>query len=418
MLETYCDEGGKLLINIPNEIHTFVESLMANIFIADKAFNIVFMNTCARKSLKRVESSLWEVFKVTADDILGESIHRFHRDPEKVEAILNNPSMLPYQTEFEFGDIILKSQINSIPDKTGQLSGYVVNWVDVTESKSLEKNLNIKLKELHEANQKLLKHTRKIEQDEMELKEIHEEQHKMHAYLNIKLAELKQSNQDLESFATIASHDLMAPVRKIINFSEKLLESGERITGDDKLILGKILHAGKTMSLLIEDILDYSRLAGHSISFDRVNLNDVVSEVKTVLSDQILAANGEVDFETLPIIEANKTQMVQLLQNLISNSLKYRKENIPPEIKITSTAGDDGFITISLKDNGLGIKDEYSELVFQPFERLNSQIEGTGMGLAICKKVVVSHGGDITVKSLPDDGGSLFNIKLPERHGK
>lgn len=376
------------------------------------------MNTCARKSLKRVESSLRNVFKVNIDDILGGSIHRFHRDPGKVEAILRNPSMLPYQAEFEFGGITLRSQINSILDQAGQLAGYVVNWVDVTESSSLGKSLHIKLEELHDANQKLLKHTRKIEQDETELKEVYAEQHKMHAYLNIKLAELKQSNQDLESFATIASHDLMAPVRRIINFTETLLESGTSFTRDDEFILDKILHAGKTMSLLIDDILEYSRLAGHSVTFDRVNLNDVMSEVMTVLSDQIMAVNGEVECGSLPIIEANKTQMVQLLQNLISNSLKYRKENIPPAVKISSTVGDEGFITICLKDNGMGIKDEYADLVFQPFERLDPQIEGTGMGLAICKKVVVSHGGEIAVKSIPGEGGSMFNIKLPERHGK
>jgi signal transduction histidine kinase len=406
------------LINIPIDLHGFVESLMANVFIADKDFNIIFMNACARKSLKAVEPTLQDLFKINIDDILGESIHRFHRDPGKVESILTNPSMLPHQAEFEFGGITLRSEINAFPDKTGKLAGYVVNWADVTESTSLGKDLNIKLKELHDVNKKLLKHTRQIEQDEIELKEVYTEQHKMHAYLNIKLAELKQSNQDLESFATIASHDLMAPVRKIINFTDTLLESGTSFTKDDEFILDKILRAGKKMHLLIDDILEYSRLAGHSVTFDRVNLNDVMSEVKAVLSDQIMAVNGEVESESLPIIEANKTQMVQLLQNLISNSLKYRKENIPPAVKISSTVGDEGFITICLKDNGMGIKDEYADLVFQPFERLNPQIEGTGMGLAICKKVVVSHGGDIAVKSLPDDGGSVFNIKLPERHGK
>lgn len=406
------------MINISVDLQSFVESLMANVFIADKDLNIVFMNTCARKSLKRVESSLRNVFKVSIDDILGGPIHRFHKDSGKVEAILKNPSMLPHQAEFEFGGITVRSQFNSIPDQTGQLAGYVMNWVDVTERTSLGKSLNIKLEELRDANQKLLKHTRKIEQDEVELKEVYAEQHKMHAYLNIKLAELKQSNQDLESFATIASHDLISPVRKIINFTETLLESGTRFTGDDNLILDKILHAGKTMSLLIDGVLEYSRLAGHSVTFDRVNLNDVMSEVMSVLSDQVVAVKGEIDYESLPIIEANKTQMVQLLQNLISNSLKYRKENIPPSVKISYTVEDEGFITIYLKDNGMGIKDEYADLVFQPFERLNPQIEGTGMGLAICKKVVVSHGGEIAVKSLPGDGGSIFNIKLPERHGK
>jgi len=240
----------------------------------------------------------------------------------------------------------------------------------------------------------------------------------MHAYMNVKLAELKQSNQDLESFATIASHDLMAPVRKIINFAGALLETGSHFSENDKFLLDKIINSGMRMRLLMDDILAYSRLAGDSFTFERVNLNDVLSVVLAVLSDQIMETSGKVEFEPLPVIEANKTQMVQLLQNLISNSLKYRKENVSPVVKITSSMEEEGFIKISLEDNGIGIKDEYADLVFQPFERLNPQIEGTGMGLAICKKVVVSHGGGITVKSLPDGGGSVFNIKLPERHSK
>ena len=294
----------------------------------------------------------------------------------------------------------------------------MVNWEDITESKKLESALSDKLRELNNANQELLKRNWQIEQDEADLKDAHEEQIRMHAYMNVKLAELKQSNQDLESFATIASHDLMAPVRKIINFAGALLETGSHFSENDKFLLDKIINSGMRMRLLMDDILAYSRLAGDSFTFERVNLNDVLSVVLAVLSDQIMETSGKVEFEPLPVIEANKTQMVQLLQNLISNSLKYRKENVSPVVKITSSMEEEGFIKISLEDNGIGIKEEYADLVFQPFERLNPQIEGTGMGLAICKKVVVSHGGGITVKSLPDGGGSVFNIKLPERHSK
>jgi signal transduction histidine kinase len=276
--------------------------------------------------------------------------------------------------------------------------------------------LNSKLKELNDTNKELLKHTRQIEQDKVELKTAHEEQNKMHAYLKIKLAELKQTNQDLESFAVIASHDLMAPVRKIINFSGSLLENGEHFSENEKFLLDKILSAGKAMRILTEDILAYSRLAGHSVTFERVNLNDVMTEVVAELADQVRVTGGEVHCGPLPIIEANRVQIGQLLQNLVSNSLKYRRENIPPVIRVSSTVEEEGFIKICLQDNGVGIKDEYADLVFQPFERLNPQIEGTGMGLAICKKVVVSHGGEITVKILPDKSGSVFNIKLPERH--
>lgn len=420
MIKTRGLAGGRvnILIKISIDLHKLVDSLQTNVFIADKDFNLVYMNPCARKTLEAIEPEIQKTFQIGTADILGSSIHRFHRDPEKVEAILRNPLALPHQADFEFGEVALRTTINAVWDELGQLEAYVVNWEDITESNKCAVALDNKLKELNDVNKELLKHNRQIEQDKVELKEAHEEQNKMHAYLKIKLAELKQTNQDLESFAVIASHDLMAPARKIINFTEALLEDGTRFTKDDKFLLDKILSAGKAMRLLTEDILAYSRLAGHSVTFERVNLNDVVTEVVAELADQVRVTGGEVHCEPLPIIEANRVHMGQLLQNLFSNSLKYRRENIPPVIRVSSTVEEEGFIKICLKDNGVGIKDEYADLVFQPFERLHPQIEGTGMGLAICKKVVVSHGGEITVKNLPDGQGSEFNIKLPERHGK
>ena len=408
----------KTLVNNPIALHSCLENLQANVFVADKDFNLVYMNVQARKTLKTIEPTLQEVYQVNVEDILGGSIHRFHKSPEKVEAILKNPLALPHELNFEFGDVILGTAINAVWDETGQLEAYVVNWEDITESEKLERALHIKLRELNDANQELLKRNRQIEQDEVELKEAHAEQHKTHAYLNIKLAELKQSNQDLESFATIASHDLMAPIRKITNFAGLLLENGSRFSENEKFLLDKIINSGMRMRLLMDDILVYSRLAGPSFTFESINLNDVLSEVMAILSDQIMETNANIQFKPLPVIEANRTQMVQLLQNLISNSLKYGKKGVAPVVKISATMEEEGFVKISLEDNGIGIQDEYADLVFQPFERLSPQIEGTGMGLAICKKVVVSHGGKITVKSLPDSGGSVFNIKLPERHSK
>jgi signal transduction histidine kinase len=406
------------LIETPIDLHSCIESLQANVFVADKDFNLVYMNTHARKTLKAIEPKIQEAFQLNVDDIQGGSIHRFHRDPKRVESILGNPSALPHQADFEFGQVTLRTTINAVWDETGLLEAYVVNWENVSENKKLEHALNIKLKELNDANQELLKRNQQIKLDKAELKHSHAEQHKMHTYMNIKLAQLKQSNQDLESFATIASHDLMAPVRKIINFAGSLLESGTHFSANDKFLLDKIINSGKRMRLLMDDILEYSRLAGHASTFESVNLNDVLSEVLANLSFEIMNTNGKVQSIPLPVIEANKTQMVQLFQNLISNSLKYRKEDVLPVIKISSTICGEGSIEIALEDNGRGIEDEYANLVFQPFERLYPEIEGTGMGLAICKKVVVSHGGEITVKSPPDGRGSVFDIKLPQRHSK
>ncbi len=400
------------------DLHSFVESLQTNVFVADKDFNLIYMNVYARKTLTVIEPEIKAVFGVNIEDMEGASIHRFHRDPKKVEAILKNPSALPHKVDFEFGDIILRTAINAVWSENGHLEAYVVHWENITEGEKIEEALHLKLKELGEVNQELLKSNQQIKQDKVDLKAANEEQHKTHVYLNIKLAELKQSNQDLESFATIASHDLMAPVRKIINFTGLLLEKGDHFSEEEKLLLDKINISGNRMRLLMDDILAYSRLAGHSSVFERINLNDVLSEVMAILADQIMYTRARINFEPLPVIEANKTQMVQLLQNLISNALKYGKKNLPPVVKISSTEEEEGFVTIFLEDNGLGIEDQYVDLVFQPFERLNPQIEGTGMGLAICKKVVVSHGGEITVKSLPERAGSIFKIKLRERHSQ
>jgi signal transduction histidine kinase len=399
-------------------LYSLVENLQANVFVADKDFNFIYMNPHARKTLKSIEPNIREVFQLGVEDIQGGSIHRFHRDPQRVKSILRNPSALPHKADFEFGNVILRTAINAVYDETGQLEAYVVNWDDISKSQKLERDLNIKLEELNNAHQELLKRNWQIEQDEAELQQAYAEQNKTHAYLNIKLAQLKQSNQDLENFATIASHDLMAPVRKIINFAGSLLDSGRHFEESDKFLLNKIIDSGKRMRLLMDDILEYSRLAGHSFIFERVNLNDVLSEVLATLSDQIMETGARVQFNPLPVIEANKTQMVQLLQNLIVNSIKYRKENVSPVVKISSTMEQEGFVNIFLEDNGVGISDEHADLVFQPFERLDPGIEGTGIGLAICKKVAVSHGGGITVKSLPDGAGSVFTIKLQERHNQ
>ncbi|MBC8285094.1 MAG: HAMP domain-containing protein [Nitrospinae bacterium] len=275
--------------------------------------------------------------------------------------------------------------------------------------------LNTNYLELKNTNLELVQRNRDIVKININLNEANSELQKMHSLLNTKLAELRQSNQDLENFATIASHDLMAPVRKIINFAELMDKEGNGIGERDRVLLEKIIKSGKRMRMLMDDILNYSRLARHSMPFERMNLNDVMDEVLRTLSEQIKETGGQIDLEDFPVIEANRTQMTQLFQNLISNSLKYKNPSKAPVIKISSKFYGDGFVEIVFEDNGAGFNEKYAHLIFQPFERLEPKIEGTGMGLAICKKVVVCHGGEISVTSKILQG-STFTIKLPERH--
>ncbi len=146
---------GEMSINNDIDLHSCVENLQANVFVADKDFNLTYMNAYARKTLKTIEPAIQEVFQLNVDDIQGGSIHRFHRYPQKVEAILRNPTALPYETEVTFGDVILKTVINAVWDETGQLEAYVVSWDDITAGKKLEQDLNTKLAEINEANQKI-----------------------------------------------------------------------------------------------------------------------------------------------------------------------------------------------------------------------------------------------------------------------
>jgi HPt (histidine-containing phosphotransfer) domain-containing protein len=170
-----------MLIKSHIDLHSCVENLQANVFVADKDFNLVYMNAYARKNLKTIEPTIQKVFRLNVDDIMGGSIHRFHRDPKKVEAILRNPAALAHEADFEFGDVVLRTVINAVWDETGQLEAYVVNWEDITESKKLESALSDKLRELNNANQELLKRNWQIEQDEADLKDAHEVEERAHA---------------------------------------------------------------------------------------------------------------------------------------------------------------------------------------------------------------------------------------------
>ncbi len=233
--------------------------------------------------------------------------------------------------------------------------------------------------------------------------------------LNIKMKELEQSNQDLKGFASMTSHDLREPLRKIITFSGMLMETETQFDEKGQKYVEKILASGQRMNILIDDILSYSRLTKPDIKLDRIDLNDIISEVKKIVSLKLKETEGRVDFDELPIVRANWTQMVQLFQNLIINALEYKRDDTPPVIQLSSKVVDENFVEISVCDNGMGFDSQYADLIFKPFERLSSSkaTNGTGLGLAICKKVVLNHGGEITVISQEKSGTTFFFI-LPK----
>ena len=224
---------------------------------------------------------------------------------------------------------------------------------------------------------------------------------------------LEFRNRELEQFAFIASHDLQEPLRKILAFGERLgTKYREKLDEEGKDYLIRILNASKRMQQFIRDLIQYARVATRPEPLDTLDLRETVMEVISDLELKIERIGANVEVFELPAVKGEKSQIRQLFQNLIANALKFHGEE-QPHIKIYSRRTDHDCL-IFVEDNGIGFDEKYLDRIFVPFERLHgkSAYEGTGMGLAICRKIVERHGGSITAKSKPGEG-STFIITLP-----
>ena len=229
---------------------------------------------------------------------------------------------------------------------------------------------------------------------------------------------LQQSNRELENFAYVASHDLQEPLRKIQAFGNLLEEEYGETLGEGQDYLRRMRGAAERMSALINDLLAFSRVTTKKEPLRRVNLNEIVSGVMGDLEDLVRRSDGNVVVSSLPEIVADATQMRQLFQNLIGNALKFRKKDIPPVVKVSAKEIDGGKIEIHVEDNGVGFDEQYLDKIFAVFQRLNGrdEYEGTGIGLAVCRKIAERHGGDITAKSSPGNGATFIVTLLNQQH--
>lgn len=255
--------------------------------------------------------------------------------------------------------------------------------------------------------------------DLIEYSRAKEELRKSRDELDIRVQErtraLERSNEALREFASIASHDMREPLRKVMSFGNMLRRNyGSALEDAGNDYLNRMIGATERMQSLITSLLEYSRVTMDRDPFQEVDLYDLVHEILSDLEVRIVTTGGEVMVGALPVIKADPTQMRQLFQNLIANALKFYKQGEKPVVKVQS-ATVDGELQITVEDNGIGFEEQYYDKIFAAFQRLHgksSQYEGTGMGLAICRKIVERHGGNITARSAPGKGAT-FIVQFP-----
>ncbi len=304
--------------------------------------------------------------------------------------------------------------------------GRIVRWfgtnTDITERRQMEEDLRRAREELED---RVLERTAELKSaNELlhrEIRERKEAEQRVEAFA----AELQRSNRELEQFASVASHDLQEPLRKIQAFGDRLqAKCGEMLNEQGREYLERMRSAAARMSTLINDLLVFSRVTTKAQPFAAVDLAAEARQVVSDLEARIQQAGGWVEIGSLPTIYADPMQMRQLLQNLIGNGLKFHRPQEPPVVRVEGRLldGPNGegptapLFELTVRDNGIGFEEKYLDRIFQLFQRLHSrsEYEGTGIGLAICRKIIERHGGTITARSAPGQGAT-FLVTLPVR---
>jgi signal transduction histidine kinase len=282
-----------------------------------------------------------------------------------------------------------------------------------------------KNRQLLAQEQRLVAINKNLELEIKERKASEEKVKQLNRQLLENIASLESANKDLDRFAFMASHDLQEPLRKIRMFSDRLHLKYQSILDDDgRTNILRIQKAAERMQNLITDILTFSKIAVDKSAFIETDVNVLIDEVLLDLDEEIRNKNAKISIDRLPVLSVNPGLIKPLFQNLIGNALKYSKKDITPVIKVSYDSTNqlngkskelkDKYCKILIQDNGIGFDQKYAEEIFGMFKRLhhNTEFQGTGIGLALCKKIVEQHKGYISARSKVNEG-STFIISLP-----
>lgn len=265
--------------------------------------------------------------------------------------------------------------------------------------------------------QKLIAINKNLEAEIAERKNSEEKVKALNLQLLQNIDKLEAANKDLDRFAFMASHDLQEPLRKIRTFGDRLVSKYHSILDEDgQRYLERMQNAAQRMQSLIQDILTFSKISVHEKQFVSSDLNTILQDVVAELDIQIKEKDFHVEMETLPVLDVNPGLIRPLFHNLISNAIKYSRSGVKPYVKVRSEhgEGDKKYCRIYFEDNGVGFDQKYAEHIFRMFTRLHqrNEVEGTGIGLALCKKIVEEHNGYISARSRENEG-SVFIVSLP-----
>ncbi len=223
------------------------------------------------------------------------------------------------------------------------------------------------------------------------------------------VSKLKKSNQELEQYAHVVSHDLKQPLRSINSFIQLISRKEKNLTDSSKKYMAIISDSCKQMTKLLNSILDYASLNGQEKEYIDIDLNEILGIVLNNLSLQITESNCQMIFDVLPSLKAHELGMIQLFQNIISNSIKFKNPEIDPIIELTNLSNEKQ-VVIEIKDNGIGVEKDEQENIFSMFTKLHSKVDGTGLGLSLCKKIMEQHNGEIKFQSDGKGKGSTITL--------